>query len=140
MTRRGLVIASHWLLFLLLLAMIKGGTSALWLRWTFVGIGAVWVAQAAIFGILARPGPKLQGPLRAAFPALHWGLYALVALSVALNAGALMGLVTLDAAWVSLLVLLAAGTFHAIFHLWRHTALNDGALRKITPKALHKIL
>ena len=33
-----------------------------------------------------------------------------------------------------------AEMIHAIFHPWRHTALNDGALRRITPTFAHKIL
>ena len=140
MTQRRIVITCHWLLFLLLLMMIKGGSAALWMRWAFVAAGALWLATVATRGLLGNPGPKLQGPLRTAFPAMHWGMYALVALATAANAGALLGLTSLDAAWISLLILLVAGTFHAIFHLWRHTALNDGALRKMSPKVLHKIL
>jgi hypothetical protein len=34
----------------------------------------------------------------------------------------------------------AAVMIHAIIHPWRHTALNDGALRRITPTFAHKIL
>ena len=35
------------------------------------------------------------------------------------------------------MVLFSAASLHAIYHLWRHTALGDGALRRITPRALH---
>jgi cytochrome b561 len=39
-----------------------------------------------------------------------------------------------------LLALLAAALIHAVFNLWRHTALGDGALRRMVPRALHHIL
>ena len=140
MRGRGLIIFLHWSVALLLLAMIKGGSAAPALRWTFVGLGALWVGRALVRGLAGRPGPKLQGPLRAAYPWLHRGMYALVGVAAMLNAGALLGLVPLTVAWNSLLVLLVASIFHAIFHLWRHTALNDGALRMMTPRIWHKYL
>jgi len=36
--------------------------------------------------------------------------------------------------------LFMVSNLHAVFHLWRHRALRDGALRLITPKAMHKVL
>jgi hypothetical protein len=35
------------------------------------------------------------------------------------------------------MILAVAVMVHMIFHLRRHTALMDGALRRITPKAIH---
>jgi len=64
MTRRALNIALHWSFALVLLAMIKGGTDAVWLRWVFVAFGAAWVCIAVVKGVLAKPGPKLTGFLR----------------------------------------------------------------------------
>ena len=140
MNRRTLNIALHWTCFMLLLAMIKGGASHPAVRWVFVGAGGTWVGLAIIRGVMAKPGPKLQGLLRTAFTPLHWGMYGLVAAAVVLNALALLGVVAQDLAWTSLLVLLVASIFLAILHLWRHTTLNDGALRMIFPKAWHKHL
>jgi len=37
-------------------------------------------------------------------------------------------------------VLAGAAALHAVFHLWRHTTLADGALRRMTPEVLHKYL
>lgn len=140
MSRRTLIIALHWAVFLLVLAMIKGGSAAIWLRWTFVILGAVWVGMALVQGMLGKPGPKLTGLFRAAFPWMHRGMYALVGVAVLMNALALLGLAQGAVAWNALLVLFVASLFHAIFHLWRHTALNDGALKRMTPKIWHKYL
>ncbi len=139
-SRRALTITLHWALFLMLLAMIKGGTAAEPLRWAFVAGGGLWVGMAVLRGLLGRPGPKLTGLARSSFAPMHWAMYALLAAAVVLNATALLALTPQVWAWNSLLVLLVAATFHAIFHLWRHTALNDGALRMMTPKAMHKHL
>lgn len=140
MRRRGAVVLLHWTFALLLLAQVKGGEAAPALRWAFVAAGALWLAVMAAGGPLGRPGPKLRGTMRALFRPGHWALYALIAGTVALNAAALMGRVSDDAAWTALLVTLGAGAFHAVFHLWRHTALNDGALRMMAPRAWHRYL
>lgn len=140
MTRRRLNILLHWTFFMMLLAMIKGGTDAAWLRWAYVLVGGVWVGTAAVKGILAKPGPKLEGVLRGSFKLMHAGLYALIALSVLSNAAALLGVASKDAAFTSLLIVLVAGTFHGIFHFWRHNVLYDNALRMISPKFSHKYL
>lgn len=140
MTRRRLNIALHWTFFMMLLAMIKGGTDAVWLRWAYVLLGGLWVGAAVVKGILAKPGPKLQGILRDSFKLMHAGLYALIALSVFINAAALLNILSKEAAFTSLLVVLVAGTFHAIFHFWRHNVLYDNALRMISPKFSHKYL
>ncbi len=91
-------------------------------------------------GMMCKPGPKLTGGLRAAYPWMHRGLYGVLAVTVALNALALLGVLPHDTGWTALLVLLAAGTLHGLFHFWRHNVLFDGALRIMTPRFMHKIL
>lgn len=140
MTRRTLNIALHWSFALMLLSMIKGGSDAVLLRWTYVIVGAIWVGIAIAKGILAKPGPKLKGLLRRSFAAVHWGLYAIIGTSVVINALALLNLAPKQLAFTSLLVVLTAATFHAVFHLWRHAALYDNALRMIFPPSWHKYL
>ncbi|SEW25106.1 hypothetical protein SAMN04488515_1841 [Cognatiyoonia koreensis] len=140
MSRRTVVIALHWSVLFMVLAMIKGGTAAEGLRWAFVIAGLGWIGVLLTGGLLGRPGPKLSGLFRAAYPWMHYGMYALLVLAVLANAADLIGLGSADAAWNSLLVLFVASIFHSIFHLWRHTTLNDGALRMMTPKIWHKYL
>ena len=140
MTRRRLNILLHWTFFLMLLAMIKGGTDAVWLRWAYVAVGVVWVSVAAVKGVLARPGPKLSGVLRDSFRIGHAAIYGVIALSVVINAGALLGWAAKDLAFSSLLWVLTVGIFHALFHFWRHNVLYDNALRMISPKFAHKYL
>ena len=123
-----------------LLAMVKGGSDATMLRWVFVICGCAWVSLALAKGLLGKPGPKLQGTLRKAYSWMHWGLYTLILISALANLAALVGLAPQGTGWTSLLVLLMAGTFHGLFHLWRHNALFDGSLRNITPRFMHKIL
>jgi cytochrome b561 len=140
MTRRRFTILLHWSVLLLILIMIKGGSDAPALRWAFVLMGGVWVAIALLRGLLGKPGPKLTGAFRTAYPWMHRGMYALIGLTVVLNFAALINIASRTAAWNSLLVLGVAAIFHSIFHLWRHTSLNDGALRLMTPKFMHKHL
>lgn len=140
MTRRSLTILLHWGTLLLVLAMIKGGSAAPVLRWSFVVAGGLWVGLALGLGLLGKPGPKLRGGLRTAYPWMHRIMYALVAVAVAVNLAALLGLAPLDWAWQSLLVILSASALHGLFHVWRHTALYDGALRMMAPRSWHKYL
>jgi len=140
MTRRRVTIFLHWSILMLILVMIKGGASAPLVRWAFVIGGTVWIGMALAKGLLGKPGPKLQGPLRAAYPWMHWGMYLVLGVTVALNGAALLGLMAHDTGWVALLVLLTAGTFHGLFHFWRHNVLFDGALRVMLPRFMHKIL
>ena len=140
MTQRRITIFLHWSVLMLVLVMVKGGTSASYVRWAFVLAGGVWVGMAAFKGMMCKPGPKLTGGLRAAYPWMHRGIYAVLAATVALNAGALLGVFAHDTGWTALLVLLSAGTLHGLFHFWRHNVLYDGALRIMTPRFMHKIL
>jgi superoxide oxidase len=138
--RRRATIVLHWSVFMLLLAMIKGGSAEPALRWAFVGAGAIWLVLTLRYGLLGKAGPKLQGGLRRAYPWMHRGLYACLAVAVGANAAALQGYLADRIAWNSLLVLLGAGTFHGLFHFWRHNVLYDNALRMILPRFMHKIL
>lgn len=140
MSRRSLLITLHWLTAFLLLAMLKGGTGAPAVRWTFTLAATLWVAMALAKGLSGRPGPKLAGTARTLYRPMHIGLYALLAASAALNAAELTRLIAPGPAWTSLLVLLSAGTLHGLFHFWRHNALRDNALRTILPRSLHHIL
>ncbi len=140
MTRRRLTILLHWSVLMLVLIMVKGGTADVMVRWVFVLAGGLWVAIALVKGMMCKPGPKLQGGLRAAYPWMHRGMYGLLMITVALNATALLGWTRDGTAWTSLLILLAAATFHGLFHFWRHNALYDGALRVMTPRFMHKML
>lgn len=138
MTRRRLVILAHWsTAFLLAVLLIEGPGAARWLVWLFVGIALIWMASYALGrGPLARPGPKLTGWLRPVHRVQHHALYlALAALTVFVLTD-----LQATATGRALKVLLFLGLLHGAFHLWRHTALFDGALRTITPRALHKVL
>jgi cytochrome b561 len=138
MTRRRLVIAAHWsTAFLLAVLLIEGPGAATWLVWLFAGIALVWVASYILGrGPMTRPGPKLEGWLRPIHRAQHHALY------IALAALTFFVLTDLQstATGRALKVLLFLGLLHGAFHLWRHTALFDGALRAITPSALHRLL
>lgn len=140
MTRRALTVLLHWSVVFLLLAMLKGGTAAPTVRWSFVLAGGLLAGMALAGGMLGRPGPKLTGLALAVYTPMHLGLYALLAVAVALNAAELAGLILPGRAWTALLLLLGAGALHGIYHMWRHTALNDGALRRMTPRIWHKHL
>lgn len=125
---------------MLMLILVKGGADAIGWRWAFVATGTLWLATAVTKGMRAKPGPKLAGPLRTYFKPLHWGMYALVAVCTVLNLTALLHLTPNAWAWTSLIVLFGTSSLHAILHLWRHTTLNDGALRMMTPRFTHKHL
>jgi cytochrome b561 len=125
---------------MLVLVMVKGGTSEPLVRWAFVIGGGAWLLMTSIKGMMCKPGPKLTGTWRAAYPWMHRGMYGVLTATVALNATALLGWVPQNTGWIALLVLLTAGTFHGIFHFWRHNVLYDGALRVMMPRFMHKIL
>ena len=140
MTQRRMTILLHWSILMLILMMVKGGTSAPALRWAFVIGGTIWIGMAIVKGMMCKPGPKLTGTMRAVYPWMHRGLYVVLAVTVSLNALALLEVLPHDTGWTALLVLLAAGTLHGLFHFWRHNVLFDGALRTMMPRFMHKIL
>ncbi len=138
--RRTLTIILHWLNLVLLILLIAAGPLPA-LAWTFVLCGFAMVAMALFGGLLNGPGPKLEGALRAAHPWFSWAMYA----ALAIVAGAT--LLSLLGRWAGPIplpdlyfYLLSAASLHGIFHLWRHTALGDGALRRITPRSFHDLL
>lgn len=138
MTRRRLVIFCHWATFFLLaVLLIKGSASAPALVWSFVVLSLVWFASYAISrGPLNRPGPKLTGVLRPIHRLQHHLLY----ITMVVASGLVIWQLEATATGRALKVLLFVGLGHGAFHLWRHTALFDGALRRITPRALHGLL
>jgi hypothetical protein len=138
--RRTVTIILHWLTLVLLVLLIAGGPVPA-LAWSFALAGLVQCATALAGGLLNGPGPKLEGALRAAHPWMSRAMY----LALGLVSGATL--------WVQLgytlpgpplgalyFYLFSAASLHGIFHLWRHTALGDGALRRITPRAMHGML
>lgn len=138
--RRTATITLHWLNLVLLLLLMAAGPVPL-IAWAFALSGLAMVALALTNGLLNGPGPKLDGLFRAAHPWLSRGMYAFLGLVSALViwhqfTGDVPGPKLED--W--LMYLLSVAALHGIFHLWRHTALGDGVLRRMTPKALHKSL
>lgn len=138
--RRKVIIALHWAVVMAVLAMTEGGSGAPGLRWAFAGLALVWTLVMLAGGPLGKPGPKLRGTARAIYRPLHLALYALIGITATLTVTELSGLTAPGPAWTALLILLVTGLFHGLFHLWRHTALYDGALRLMTPRFMHKYL
>lgn len=138
MTRRRFVIFAHWTTaFLLAVLLIKGPGASPWLTSAFAVLCGLWFASYLVGrGPLGRPGPKLVSALRSIHRIQHHALYFAIA------AAALASVTVLEASITgrALTVLLFLGLLHGVFHLWRHTALFDGALRTILPKFLHGIL
>lgn len=138
--RRQITITAHWTLVVLLMILISDAEAAAW-HWAFVLAGVAMVATALVDGLMSGPGPKLQGAFRRLHPWFNRAMYALLA---TVTAAAIATQVTGAPPWIPMktwyLLLTAAMSFHAVFHLWRHTTLNDGALRRITPRNFHNIL
>jgi len=138
--RRTATISLHWLSFVLLILLVAGGPIPV-LAWAFALSGLAMCALAVVAGLMNGPGPKLEGALRQAHPWLSRAMYAALGLVAALTAWTRMGGTWGGPPLVDLyFYLLSASSLHAIFHLWRHTALGDGALRRITPKSMHGML
>ncbi|MGR3483930.1 MAG: cytochrome B [Paracoccaceae bacterium] len=129
----------------------------------FVILSLGWFAWYLRAGLMGRPGPKLGPRARRLHRVLHltliWGLllvafggFVLGLTSTRLlkaggflpiappmgweRANEIAGLVHIYQFYgLGLIVLLHAG-----FHVWRHLALRDNALRIMAPKALHRWL
>lgn len=130
----------HWAVLLLMIFVIAGAEAA-WVFWGFA-VGALGMAGlAAMFGLMNGPGPKLTGVLRVVHPWMHRAIYVFLALVGGMTVWSLL---TGAPAGRDLLIgyyaLSAVTALHAVFHLWRHTGLGDGALRRITPRAIHHML
>lgn len=137
--RRRLTILLHWSVLALLMLILGYGPTPV-LAWAFGAAGLVMVALALVAGLMSGPGPKLEGGLRAAHPWAHRALYALLALTCLLTLWTQLAgqqVPDLSRLYVGLL---GIGMLHGIFNLWRHTALGDGVLRRMTPRALHGML
>ena len=138
--RRTATIALHWLNFVLVILLVAGGPIP-FLAWTFTASGLAICAIAVVHGLMNGPGPKLQGALRVAHPWLSWAMYLVTGVVAAITIWVMLG-----RAWAGpglselYFYILSASSLHAIFHLWRHTALGDGALRRITPASMHGML
>ena len=144
--RKGLTMILHWTLFLLVWTIALAGRATTnpapeWLGPAYAIVGGGFVALAVIFGMLNRPGPKLQGWIRPAHVWAHRALYALVAWSAAAYGAEWYGQPLPGPTGREMIpAVLAATMLHAVYHMWRHTTLLDGALRLMTPKAIHHIL
>lgn len=129
----------------------------------FVTMVLVWYADYLRRGLAGRPGPKLPPVARVVHRWLHisliWGLFGVALTGFLLGltserllkaggilpfappldfkaANAFIGKVHIYEYY--LVAVIAA--FHALFHIWRHTALRDNALRIMAPKRWHKYL
>ncbi len=138
-TRRRLIMIMHWANALFVLLLWRGGELT-WLNWAFAATGLTWCVLTLSGGLLGKPGPKLTGAARAVFWPMHYGLILLVGAASILIAGSELGMFEPGLGRRLVLVLMAAGTLHGVYHLWRHTALNDGAMRTMLPRAWHKHL
>lgn len=134
MTRRRATALMHWanlvLLFLLLASRNENGALAI----LFAVNALAMVALALVKGLANGPGPRLDGVLRKAHPWMARAMYVLlgwgaVAVLVAQTGSALPGPGVREV----LLTLFGVGLLHGVFHLWRASALNDGALRRMMP-------
>lgn len=139
--RHRATIALHWATAMTLLFVLGDGGKLAWLSLLYVVCALMMSALALAFGLMNGAGPKLTGPLRALHPWLHRGLYLLMSWgALALGAQTLGHPLPGPSARTLLMALLAASLLHATFNLWRHTALGDGVLRRMTPRAMHHIL
>jgi superoxide oxidase len=129
----------------------------------FVTAANLMTWDALFNGMASRPGPKLPPWAKTA----HWWMHRLLVVEVALVAftGLLLGITASRQLWAGGIVPIgvplsmpelnhAIGVFHrwqfyslsvlmalhAAFHIWRHYALRDNALRIMAPKRWHKYL
>ncbi len=105
---------------------------------SFGVVALIWSAMALVLGLNGRPGPALEGGFRLFHQWGHRALYVFVAVTAA-SALELPYFADLPTRQM-LFALIAIGSIHAVFHLWRHTTLGDNALNTILPKFLHGIL
>ncbi|WP_299553417.1 hypothetical protein [uncultured Tateyamaria sp.] len=138
--RRKATIALHWLTLVLLILLVAGGPIPV-VAWAFALSGLAMCLLAVALGVMNGPGPKLEGALRRAHPWLSRAMYAALGIVAALTAWSQLGGTWSGPSLPNLyFYLMSASALHAIFHLWRHTALGDEALRRMTPTSMHKLL
>ncbi len=138
--RRRATILLHWSAFVLLVLLMAGGPTPV-IAWAFITVAALKCTLALTLGLMNRPGPKLEGPARTLHPWQSRAMYALLAFTAFATWRHLTGTPLPGPTLAELyFYLFATGWLHGIFHLWRHTALRDGALRRITPRAMHGML
>ena len=138
--RRSATITLHWATLLTLILLVAGGPIPV-IAWSFALSGLAMCALALVFGLMSGPGPKLEGALRLAHPWMNRAMYAAVGGVAGATVWRLTGGVWHGPALTDLyFYLMSASALHAIFHLWRHTALGDGALRRMTPTRMHNLL
>ncbi len=129
----------------------------------FVTICLIWYADYLRRGLASRPGPKLGPKARRVHRFIHvaiiWGLFGVAVTgfllgltsSKLLKAGGFLPIAPplglRDANEIvgrihiyEFYLLGAIVVFHAGFHIWRHLALRDNALRIMAPKFLHRFL
>jgi cytochrome b561 len=129
----------------------------------FVTLALIWTFGLLRRGLASRPGPKLPKTAKAIHPILHktliWGLFcvALTGFGLGLTSAVLMragGIVPIAppmdlpqahaiVGWVHIYQFYALALIvlaHASFHIWRHVALRDNALRIMAPRLLHRFL
>lgn len=136
--KRTATITLHWLL-LVLVVPLGGGWITPFLEWSFALAALAMSALALVFGLQAHAGPKSPWIVRRINAWGHRGLHAYLAIVGALS---LHGLVTGGGAemMIHYQVLLWTTIFHAIYHLFRHLVVGDGALRTMTPRSIHRML
>lgn len=116
-----------------MLVLAAGGESRL-LAWAFGITGLAMTGLALAKGLMNGPGPKLTGALRGAHPWISRSMYVLLGwASLSVLAAEIGRPLPGPDTRSTLLIVLSAGLLHGIFNLWRSTALNDGALRRMLP-------
>jgi hypothetical protein len=134
MSRRLATVILHWSNLILLFLLLAAGGDQPVLAWAFALVGLSMVGLAIVKGVMNGPGPKLQGFLRSTHPWLSRMMYLLLAWAALTILTAQIGSpLPGPGARQALLALLGAGLLHGCFHLWRASALNDGALRRMLP-------
>jgi len=129
----------------------------------FVTLALIWSADYFVRGLAGRPGPKLSPALKRFHGLLHraliWGLFLVpvggfilgLTSERLLKAGGWLPIAPpFDlarandiAGTLHIVEFYALGALigvHAAFHLWRHLALRDNALRIMAPRVLHRFL
>ncbi|WP_299738625.1 hypothetical protein [uncultured Roseobacter sp.] len=135
---RSIVKVLHWTALAFVVAALFYGNVPV-VKWGLLATAVLWSVGYGSFGLLCTPGPVLTGILRKGFAPLHIAMLILLDVTALMLLNADPGPLTGALRTVTVLTL-GAGLLHGIFHLWRHTALGDGALRNMTPRFMHNML